>query len=55
MKCKKCQNEMKKDDVDFNFKGCYDVYWICEHCKMSCREKVRYGKTCKVEWQESEE
>lgn len=47
--CKYCGKEMIKDDIDFQFKGCYDIYWLCD-CGASCIEKVRYSKTCKVDW-----
>lgn len=50
MVCKHCGKEMIKDDVDFNFKGNYDTTYICEHCKMFCVKKVRFGKVWKVEY-----
>ena len=28
MKCKNCDKEMRRDDVDYNFEGNYDVYWV---------------------------
>ena len=45
MKCKYCNSEMRLDDVDYNFKGNKDNYWICEKCnslhlKKSDMEKV---------------
>lgn len=49
MKCKYCGNEMKLDDVDFNFKGNKDNYWLCEQCGSSAIEKIRYGKSMNVE------
>ena len=54
MKCKNCGKEMRKDDVDYNFKGNYDIYWICDECNISCEEKVRYGKTINEIWSEEE-
>lgn len=54
MECIKCKKEMRLDDVDFNFKGNKDNYWICDDCKTSCIEKIRYGKQIKVEWADSE-
>lgn len=33
------------DDIDAQFDGCEDRYWICESCKASCFEKVRYHKS----------
>ncbi len=40
------------DDVDFNFKGNKDIYWICENenCNSSCIEQVRYGRSFKELW-----
>ncbi|NLE06507.1 MAG: DNA (cytosine-5-)-methyltransferase [Crenarchaeota archaeon] len=42
------------DDKDYNFKGCYDNYWLCKKCGASAFEKVRYGKRFIVEWQKGE-
>lgn len=36
------------DDVDYNFKGNHDNYWLCEKCHSACFEKIRYGKSVKV-------
>lgn len=54
MKCKHCGQEMRLDDVDFNFKGNKDNYWLCDECHTAAFEKIRYGKSIKVEWDESE-
>lgn len=54
MKCKNCENQMIKDDVDFNFKGNYDNYWICENCFTSYIEKIRFGKQFEIIWDENE-
>lgn len=54
MVCKACGKEMRLDDVDFNFKGNKDNYFVCDNCKCSCVEKIRYGKQIKVDWDESE-
>ena len=48
MECKYCKVEMRLDDVDFNFKGNKDNYFICDNCKASALEKIRYGKTVSV-------
>ena len=32
MKCKYCGKEMSLDDVDYNFKGNKDNYWVCDNC-----------------------
>lgn len=49
MICKYCGKEMIKDDVNFNFKGNKDIFWICE-CGGNCTEKIRFSKTWKMEW-----
>lgn len=54
MKCKNCGKEIRKDDVDYNFKGCYDTYWICDGCNIGCNEIVRYSKTINEIWSEEE-
>lgn len=55
MKCKFCEAEMRLDDVDFNFKGNKDNYWVCDNCQAYAFEKIRYGKSISVEFTESEE
>ena len=55
MICKKCGEEMVLDDRDYNFKGNYDNYWICEKCETSCIERVRFGKTFNEIWEVSED
>lgn len=55
MKCKFCNTEMRLDDVDFNFKGNKDNYWICDKCGASAFEKIRYGKTVNVKFEKEEE
>lgn len=52
MICKYCGAEMQKDDVDFNFKGNKDIYWVCNKCKIGCVEKIRYSKQWVVVWDE---
>lgn len=53
MICKNCGNEMLLDDIDFQFKGCKDNYWICHPCNLCAIEKIRYGKQVKIEWGEN--
>jgi DNA-directed RNA polymerase subunit RPC12/RpoP len=53
MKCKYCGSEMRKDDRDFNFKGNYDDYMICDNCGASAVVKVRYGQITHIIWDES--
>ena len=55
LKCKYCGNDMFLDDKDYNFKGCYNNYWLCEKCGASAFEKVRYGNRFTVEWLEKAE
>ena len=55
MKCKFCNSEMRLNDVDYNFKGCKDNYWICDNCMASAFEKIRYNKSICVEFSESED
>lgn len=50
MDCKNCKEPMRLDDTDFNFKGNYDKYYVCDHCNCSCIEKTRYGKIIKTDW-----
>lgn len=50
MKCNSCGNEMRLDDVDFNFKGNKDNYWICDICGTYAYEKIRYDKSVKIVW-----
>lgn len=50
MICKYCGKEMKLDDVDYNFKGNKDNYWICENCNASAIEKIRYSKSISVKF-----
>lgn len=42
--CPICWNEMVLDDVDYNFEGNQNEYWICNKCDSSGYVKVRYGK-----------
>ena len=50
MLCPVCKNEMVLDDTDYNFKGCYDNYFICENKCCSCVDKYRFGKHFVTEW-----
>lgn len=50
MICKECGAEMFLDDKDYNFKGNYDNYWVCENCQTSCIEQVRFGQSFKEIW-----
>ena len=52
--CKNCGKEMILDDVDYDFEGKQDEYWICRECPEGVFVKVRYGKVCKVEYSKGE-
>lgn len=45
--CPICKSEMVLDDVDYNFDGNQNEYWICDKCDSSGYVKVRYGKPIK--------
>lgn len=55
MKCKYCGKEMKLDDVDFNFKGNKDNYYICDDCGANAIEKIRYGKSVSINFEKGDE
>lgn len=55
MKCRACGLEMALDDVNVNFKGNKDNYWICENCNTSCIEQIRYGQTWRELWHSENE
>ena len=50
MICKYCGGKMELDDIDYNFKGNQDNYWVCDNCNASAIEKIRYGKSISVEF-----
>lgn len=54
MRCKYCGSEMILDDVDKNFDGNQDNYWICNKCHSSCFEKIRYNKSVGKAFEPSE-
>lgn len=54
MICKFCKCAMRLDDVDYNFKGNKDNYWVCDNCCASAFEKIRYGKSIYVDFTERE-
>lgn len=50
-KCPKCGKAMELDDIDYNFKGNQNEYWICDDsCCMSAFVKVRYGKALNISY-----
>lgn len=54
VRCPICRKEMTLDDIDYNFKGNQDEYFICENCMTSAFVKVRYEKVCKTEFTNSD-
>ena len=52
--CRYCGTKMYQDDVDYNFKGNYDIYWNCPNCQTSCIEQIRFGETFKELWHSEE-
>ena len=54
LRCKNCNKVMRLDDVDFNFKGNQDNYYICDDCHIAAVEKIRYGKSIRITWDETE-
>lgn len=61
-KCLKCNCDMILDDVDYNFEGNQDEYWICpkglenpEKCQNSVFVKIRYGKVAKFEFSKGDQ
>lgn len=54
--CEFCQSEMELDDIDENFKGNQDNYYLCPCCQSSAVEKIRYGKRCgKINYEKYED
>ena len=50
MICKYCGKKMELDDVDYNFKGNQDNYWVCGNCNARAFEKTRYGKSVRADF-----
>lgn len=53
--CPSCNVPMILDDVDYDFEGKQDEYWICPRiengsCEHGAFVKVRYGKVCKIDF-----
>ena len=55
MICKFCNSKMRLDDVDYNFKGNKDNYWVCDNCNATAFEKIRYNKSIYHQFFSSEE
>lgn len=47
MKCPYCGSDLILDDIDYNFSGNQDEYYVCSHCKKSFIYKIRFGKIFK--------
>lgn len=50
IKCIRCSSTMREDDCDFNFKGNYDVYYVCDNCHTAATLKVRYAKALSINY-----
>lgn len=50
MKCFKCGNEMRLDDVDSDFSGNRDNFYLCDNCFCSCYEQIRSNSQFKVQF-----
>ena len=54
-RCPVCGEEMYLDDIDYNFDGNQNNYFICNNdCPTSAFQKVRYGKVIFEEVSENE-
>lgn len=54
MKCKYCGTEMELDDVDFNYKGNKDNYYLCPKCDSTAIEEIRDGTTVNIRFRPSD-
>lgn len=54
MKCINCNEDMIVDNIDYNFKGNYDIYWVCPKCSLSAIEEVRFGSTMMITYLDCE-
>ena len=52
--CPICGKEMRLDDVDYNFPGNQDNYWICDECSVSALEKIRYSRSISTKFYDRE-
>jgi hypothetical protein len=43
-KCPECGEEMKLDDIDYNYDGNQDNYFICKNDNTSYFQQVRHDK-----------
>lgn len=57
MICPKCNKDLIVDDEDYQFKGCFDQWLICENpnCHIYGFRKVRYNKCILEELSEYDE
>lgn len=51
--CNRCGKPMQLDDVDYNFRGNQDEYYICA-CGASCIVKIRYWRKVNEDWYSEE-
>lgn len=48
--CKEYGEKMYLDNIDYNFKGCFNNYFICENCQTSCKEEIRFNQSFQEHW-----
>ena len=53
--CKKCDEYMYIDDIDWSFTGCQNEFWFCPKCNFSMEVIVRYNKVYGIKYRENEE
>ena len=46
---------MRLDDVDYNFKGNQNSYWICDNCHAGAFEKIRYNKSVSINFDKEDD
>lgn len=50
--CPVCKQKMYLDDVDYDFKGKFDAWWLCEKCNITAFQKVRFGKSYSITFED---
>lgn len=53
--CKLCNHYLYLDDIDYDFIGKQDEYWLCSHCTASMTVYVRYNKVYGITFNQGEE
>lgn len=55
IKCPYCGGLMYIDDVDYNFPGNFDNYWLCPECGATATELIRHGTRIAIKAVKGEE